>query len=65
MREGHHFDEVLVIAVDHKKWEVSQQNSPGCATHARSGYDLADQRKFGDEFEDRLDFVPEPYAKEG
>jgi len=65
MRERHHFDVLLVIAVDHKKREVPQENSSGGAAHARSRYDFANQWKFGDEFEDRLDFIPEPRAKEG
>jgi hypothetical protein len=63
--ESHHFHVIVVIAVDHKKWEVPQENPSGGAAHARSGYDFADQRKFGYEFERCLDFIPEPLAKEG
>jgi hypothetical protein len=54
-----------MIAVDHKEREVPQENPSSGAAHARSGYDFADQRKFGYEFERCLDFIPEPLAKEG
>src|SRR5205807_9935374 len=45
MRERHHFDVVVVIAVDDEEWEVPQWNSSGGTAQPRSRNDFADQWK--------------------